>query len=92
MRRGCRLTWSDRGLTPANTSRLYLAARIREKNVSCSGISGGKNTAPGLESRNLRIPGALSGLNAQGLLLTEQLAKSNSRNVFEEVHIRAREP
>jgi len=45
-----------------------------------------------LEGRNLRIPGALSGLNAQGLLLTEQLAKSNSRNVFEEVHIRAREP
>jgi len=38
------------------------------------------------------IPGALSGLNAQGLLHTEQRAKSNSRNAFEEVHICAREP
>jgi len=40
----------------------------------------------------LVISGALSGLNAQGLLQTEQLAKSNSRYVFEEVHISAREP
>jgi len=92
MRRGRRLTWSDRGLTPANTSRLYLATRTREKNARVSGISGGKNSAPGLESRNLRIPGALSGLNAQGLLHTEQRAKSNSRNAFEEVYICAREP